>query len=98
MISVLNRYLHGYVVVPVILSFIKKDFFSSKWLDYTIDDLAKIYSFNRGNFKTSLSVFESLGWVERSNNGKYCSSDSMPHPDIFNLSIERFFKIPLNEI
>jgi hypothetical protein len=98
MISVLNRYLHGYVVTPVILSFLNKGFFTKKWEAYSIDDLKLVHAFNTGNFKAALKMFQSLGWLTCTDDNRYSISSSIPDLSTIHPDTELFYKIPLDQI
>jgi len=81
MLSIFNRYLHGYVVVPVLMACHKKGLFKSLKNEMSsFDQLVKLFQANPGHLKVALRLFESLNWVIKNKDNLY----SVPHdfPDL----------------
>ncbi len=81
MLEVLNRYVHGYVAIPVILSCHKKKLFDLLHCfgPLTLIDISRQLNANMGHMQVALQLFESLRWVEKNKFGYYsilCSPES----------------------
>lgn len=66
MLSLLNRYSHGYVAVPVTLSFREQGGFERLCglQPSPFEQLVEEMSANTGHLRAALRLFESLGWCE----------------------------------
>ena len=68
-----NRYAHGYVAVPVIVSCKKRGLFrllkGKKGLSSKI--IARELSANEGNLLVALRLLESMGWLVKDKQNKY---------------------------
>lgn len=98
MISVLNRYLHGYVVTPVMIAFAKKKFLLQVNKEYSISDIRLSNNINVGNFKTVLTIFQSLGWSDYAGGNYYRLTSLIPDFNSIHSGISYFFQIQLDEI
>jgi 3-oxoacyl-(acyl-carrier-protein) synthase/acyl carrier protein/SAM-dependent methyltransferase len=82
MLSVLNRYSHGYVAIPVIDACRRQGLFQALHVAQPIilADLAKELRANEGALHIALRLLESLGWVVRDHqNAYYLSPRSEVH-------------------
>lgn len=78
MISILNRYMHGYVVIPITMTFIKHSVFKKI---SSLENLSEVISHtqaNSGHFKITIRMYESLGWLNRLTNDRYKISPACP--------------------
>src|SRR5437667_10801405 len=73
MLEVLNRYIHGYTAIPVILSCYKKGFFNvfANGEAFNVTQLAERLHAHEGNLQAALRMFESLGWLQRTQTASY---------------------------
>jgi acyl transferase domain-containing protein/surfactin synthase thioesterase subunit/enoyl-CoA hydratase/carnithine racemase len=73
MLDVLNRYIHGYVAIPVILSCYKKGLFNILTSDgpLSLEQIADRLSGNEGHLQIALHMFQSMGWIEKNEHGYY---------------------------
>ena len=71
MLELSNRYLHGYVAIPVILACLEKSFFDllNKKKNLSIPEISQTLGANEGHLKVALRLFESLNWLKRRENG-----------------------------
>ena len=73
MLELINRYLHGYVAIPVVLACRKRGFFElfqeSKPL--TLTNLANKLGANEGHLAVALRMFESLNWLNKNKENSY---------------------------
>ncbi len=74
MLSILNRYSHGYVAIPVIHACKKQGLFQALQLSKRMPfaDLVKQLHANSGSLQVALRMLESLNWVSRNHNDEYC--------------------------
>src|SRR3990167_8039460 len=64
MLEQMNRYIHGYVFIPVIQCINKKGLlnFKKPWVS---NELAEKFQANIGYLNVALRMFESLGWLKK---------------------------------
>jgi acyl transferase domain-containing protein len=78
MLEVLNRYSHGFVVVPVVLACRKGGVFAALEAGpRTAEELAQELHANPGHLQVALRLFESLGWIDRRSDGRYQANASL---------------------
>ncbi|WP_455872355.1 beta-ketoacyl synthase N-terminal-like domain-containing protein, partial [Serratia proteamaculans] len=73
MLSVLNRYCHGFVAIPILEACAKRGLFGlldSKGF-YNRSELIKKLDANEGYFTLALQVLNTLGWIEKNNQDSY---------------------------
>ncbi len=70
MLEILNKYIHGYVAIPVILTCHKNNVFDllEKYGPISLTDLAKLTKANEGHLHVALRLFQSLNWISKSEN------------------------------
>lgn len=72
MLTVINRYCHGYVAVPVIVACVKKGLFDRiNERPSSFQELADEFCANSGNLAVALLLLESMGWISRTPSGSY---------------------------
>ncbi|WP_051908584.1 GNAT family N-acetyltransferase [Candidatus Odyssella acanthamoebae] len=73
MLETMNRYIHGYVAVPVILSCRERGLFDllKNKGPLSCESLAHILEANDGHLRVALRMFESLNWIKKDHNGTY---------------------------
>src|SRR4051794_25893146 len=72
MLDVLNRYSHGFVVVPVVLACREGGLFAElRHAPRTAKELTKALRANSGHLQVALRLFESLGWFDRDESDRY---------------------------
>ena len=71
MISILNRYMHGYVVIPITLTFIKHDIFKKLSSLTSLPEIISQTRANSGHFKIAIRMYESLGWMKKITDDRY---------------------------
>jgi ribosomal protein S18 acetylase RimI-like enzyme len=98
MISVFNKYIHGYVVTPVLIALIRGDIFATLSDGCSIIDLEKKQPLNRGNLKVAFRIFQSLGWLECTDGTTYRLSSSMPDIAFVPVGINEIYNISLNHL
>jgi len=78
MLEVLNRYAHGFVVVPVVLACRRGGVFAAlETGPRTAEELRKELHANGGHLQVALRLLESLGWIDRRADGSYEASPSL---------------------
>jgi amino acid adenylation domain-containing protein/non-ribosomal peptide synthase protein (TIGR01720 family) len=100
MLDVINRYLHGFVAVPVILACRKKGLF--ELLQHhgrlTREQIVESLGANGGHLQVALRMMRSLNWLERNEVGQYFLTDEaqlhkkIPEEilDLYHLPIESY--------
>jgi hypothetical protein len=77
MLDVINRYLHGFVAIPVILACRKKGLF--ELLEHhgrlTREQIVESLGSNGGHLQVALRMMRSLNWLERNKVGQYFLTD-----------------------
>ena len=70
MLELSNRYLHGYVAIPIILKCLEKGFFEllNEKKDLSIAEISQKLDANEGHLTVALRLFESLHWLEKKEN------------------------------
>src|ERR1700749_2084966 len=72
MLDVLNRYAHGFVLVPVVLACRSEGVLAAlESGPLTTSELANELGANAGHLQVALRLFESLGWIDRDSGGRY---------------------------
>ena len=95
MISILNRYMHGYVVIPITIAFIKHGIFKKLSTLTSLPEIISRTRVNSGNFKIAMKMYESLGWIERVTNDHCEISPTCPDFSNINSSLALSYQIPL---
>jgi malonyl CoA-acyl carrier protein transacylase len=78
MLDVINRYLHGFVAVPVILACRKKGLFEllqHQGSPLTRQQIVESLGANGGHLQVALRMIRSLNWLERNEVGQYSLTD-----------------------
>ncbi|MEG4395134.1 non-ribosomal peptide synthetase/type I polyketide synthase [Microcoleus sp. BROC3] len=77
MLDVINRYLHGFVAVPVILACRKKGLFEllQHQGSLTREQIVESLGANGGHLQVALRMIRSLNWLERNEVGQYSLTD-----------------------
>ncbi|MBW4635672.1 MAG: GNAT family N-acetyltransferase [Iphinoe sp. HA4291-MV1] len=100
MLEIINRYAHGFVVIPTILACRKKGLF--KLLEeqnlLTLKKIAKWLGANEGHLQVALKIMQSLNWVVQQESGEYSLTDKakiyqkLPEDilDLYDLEIEAY--------
>lgn len=77
MLDIINRYLHGFVAVPVILACKEKGLF--ELLEHqgylTLEQIVERLGANGGHLQVALRMMQSLNWLERNEAGQYSLTD-----------------------
>ncbi|MEO8400725.1 MAG: SDR family NAD(P)-dependent oxidoreductase [Gammaproteobacteria bacterium] len=73
MLEILNRYIHGYIAIPVILTCNQKGIFNflSRDKAFYLDQLSSHFKANDGHLQIALRMFESMKWVQKNSDGLY---------------------------
>ncbi|MFP5393539.1 MAG: hypothetical protein ACLGI6_18655, partial [Gammaproteobacteria bacterium] len=72
MLTVINRYTHGYVAVPVILACKSLGLFSClEGKRLALDDISAVLKGTSGFLFVALRLLESMQWIERDSAGRY---------------------------
>jgi acyl transferase domain-containing protein/acyl carrier protein/ribosomal protein S18 acetylase RimI-like enzyme/ubiquinone/menaquinone biosynthesis C-methylase UbiE len=75
MLDVLNRYAHGFVVVPVVLACRRGGVLAAlQEAPWSAGELSAHLRANGGHLGVALRVFESLGWIERRADGRFAAT------------------------
>ena len=75
MLDVLNRYAHGFVVVPVVLACRRGGVLAAlQEAPRSAGELSVHLGANGGHLGVALRVFESLGWIERGTDGRFAAT------------------------
>jgi acyl transferase domain-containing protein/SAM-dependent methyltransferase/acyl carrier protein len=75
MLDVLNRYAHGFVVVPVVLACRRGGVLSTlKATPLHASELATLLGANLGHLQVALRLIESLGWIDRGTDGRFTAN------------------------
>ncbi len=78
MLDVLNRYAHGFVVVPVVLACRKGGVFAAfEAGPRTAEKLSEELGANLGHLQVALRLLESLGWIDRRADGQFEANASL---------------------
>jgi acyl transferase domain-containing protein/acyl carrier protein/2-polyprenyl-3-methyl-5-hydroxy-6-metoxy-1,4-benzoquinol methylase len=78
MLDVLNRYAHGFVVVPVVLACRKGGVFAAlQAAPRAAEALGKELGANLGHLQVALRLIESLGWIDRRPDGRFEANASL---------------------
>jgi hypothetical protein len=78
MLDVLNRYAHGFVVVPVVLACRRGGVFSTlQATPLSASELGTVLGANLGHLQVALRLFESLGWIERGADGRITANAAL---------------------
>jgi acyl transferase domain-containing protein/acyl carrier protein len=78
MLDVLNRYAHGFVVVPVVLACRKGGVFAALEAGpRTAEKLGEELGANLGHLQVALRLLESLGWIDRRADGQFEANASL---------------------
>jgi malonyl CoA-acyl carrier protein transacylase len=77
MLDIINRYLHGFVAVPVILACKEKGLFEllEHQGELTLDQIVESLKANSGHLQVALRMLQSLNWLERNEVGQYSLTD-----------------------
>ncbi|NET25238.1 type I polyketide synthase [Okeania sp. SIO1I7] len=101
MLELINRYEHGFVSIPVILSCREKGLFELiKQKKITHQQIAKTLRANTGHLQVALRMMQSLGWLSKNELGEYSLTDnsqgylSIPEEilELYNLPIESYLR------
>ncbi|MEJ2622359.1 MAG: class I SAM-dependent methyltransferase [Candidatus Thiodiazotropha sp.] len=80
MLTVINRFSHGYVAIPVIISCKQHGLFERlKNLPASAETLRTSLSANSGHLQVGLKLLESIGWLSKSGNGDYQLEEAAQH-------------------
>ncbi|WP_414624618.1 GNAT family N-acetyltransferase [Calothrix sp. CCY 0018] len=100
MLDVINRYLHGFVAVPIILTCKKKGLFEllAHQGSLTLEQIVELLGANGGHFQVALRMMQSLNWLERNEAEQYSLTDEadihkeIPEEilDLYHLPIESY--------
>src|SRR4028119_151587 len=100
MLDIINRYLHGFVAVPVILACTKKGLFEllEHQGELTLEQIVESLKANGGHLQVALRMMQSLNWLERNEAGQYSLTDEaalhkeIPQDilDLYHLPIESY--------
>ncbi|NQZ10879.1 MAG: hypothetical protein HRT35_27315, partial [Algicola sp.] len=92
MLSMINRYCHGYIAVPAITRLFHHGVFELFDLDtpITFAQLVEQSKANDGYFQVALRLMETLAWITKTDTGSYlktakCAESSVLTNDIFEL-------------
>ena len=101
MLEIINRYIHGYVSIPVILACREKGFFDllQKKKLLSSKDLSRLLKANEGHLAVALHMFESLKWVQKNDKGLYkltLDSDIYKFIQSIPADILSLYKIPVS--
>ena len=103
MLDILNRYIHGYTAMPVILACYKRGIFQQLTRNgpLTLEQLSQYARASEGHLQIALRMFESMGWVNKSNLGVYdivISSDSYQVLKDIPEKILTLYQIPAHQL
>jgi|JFJP01.1.fsa_nt_gi Acetyltransferases len=102
MLDIINRYLHGFVAVPVILACKKKGLF--ELLEHhgslTLEPIVERLGANGGHLQVALRMIQSLNWLSQNEVGAYSLTDEaeihkkIPEEilDLYHLPVESYLK------
>jgi acyl transferase domain-containing protein/SAM-dependent methyltransferase/NAD(P)-dependent dehydrogenase (short-subunit alcohol dehydrogenase family)/acyl carrier protein len=78
MLDVLNRYAHGFIVVPVTLTCRRRGIFAALMQrPHNAHELGAMLGANLGHLQVTLRLLESLGWIERGADGRFTANAAM---------------------
>ena len=98
MLSILNRYMHGYVVIPITITFIKHGIFKEISLSNSIAEIILQTQANSGNFKIALRMYESLGWINLISFERYELTSTCPDFSCLSPKLARSYQVPWKAI
>lgn len=100
MLDIINRYLHGFVAVPVILACKEKGLFEllEHKGELTLEQIVESLKANGGHLQVALRMMRSLNWLDRNEAGQYSLTDEtqlhkkIPEEilDLYHLPIESY--------
>ncbi|MCC5600905.1 type I polyketide synthase [Nostoc favosum] len=100
MLEIINRYAHGFVLIPTIIACRKKGFFDllQEQNSLTLEKIAKRLGANEGHLQVAVKIMQSLNWVVQQENGEYSLTDKakisqkLPEEilDLYHLEIEAY--------
>jgi amino acid adenylation domain-containing protein/non-ribosomal peptide synthase protein (TIGR01720 family) len=100
MLDIINRYLHGFVAVPVILACKEKGLFEllEHQGELTLEQIVESLGANGGHFQVALRMMRSLNWLSQNEVGAYSLTDEaeihkkIPEEilDLYHLPIESY--------
>lgn len=93
---ILNRYMHAYVILPVVASFVEHNVFKDISLGKKELEIIKSQGANSGYFNIALRLFESLGWVCRETEAIKIT-EKLPQPNKFLGGFVGFYDIPFED-
>ncbi|MCK8516803.1 SDR family NAD(P)-dependent oxidoreductase [Methylonatrum kenyense] len=78
MLDVMNRYAHGFVVVPVVLACRQGGVLARlESGPQSLDELADALDANAGHLQVALRLLESLGWIDRCADGRFIATPAL---------------------
>ncbi|MFB8795997.1 MAG: SDR family NAD(P)-dependent oxidoreductase [Microcoleus sp.] len=102
MLEIINRYAHGFVVIPVILACKQKGLFDllQHQNSLTLEQITSRLGANSGHLQVALRMMRSLNWLERNEVGQYALTDGaeihkkIPEEilDLYHLPVESYLK------
>ncbi|MEH1781711.1 MAG: hypothetical protein V7L26_21895 [Nostoc sp.] len=77
MLGLINRYLQGFVSVPINLACKKKELFEllEHHRELTLEQIVEFLGANGGHLQVALRMMQSINWLERNEIGQYYLTD-----------------------
>lgn len=99
MISVVNTYCQGYIVIPILEMCAKRRFFTllNTEQPYADSFLIKKLGVNPKYFKLTLDILEASGWVNKNKNQHYLLSKSL-NPSEISEDITEIYRLSFDEL
>lgn len=93
----LNLYMHGYIIVPILDIFLRKNIFDLiRKEKHSFSDLTRNTDANPGPFNTCFAAFEALHWIKKTDN-KYELTADLPKIDYLPDFATKSYSIPYEE-
>lgn len=92
MLSVINRYLHGYVVIPCYVEFQEKGIFQFLKSSSSFEEIISTFKANPGHLKVALRIFESLNWISKNPENQYQITSDFPEKSEIPPSLKFLYK------
>ena len=73
MLDIINRYAHGFVAIPLIVSCKQKGLFElmERHQKVTLEQIVVELKANSGHIQVALRLLRSLSWIEQNEQGEY---------------------------
>src|SRR5262249_25330519 len=98
-LELMNRYIHGFVAIPVILSCRDRGFFELLQQNQSmpIETIIGELNANSGHFSVAMRMMESLDWIKRNDTNEYFLTDESKAASEIPSDILELFHFPITD-